>query len=286
MRTRDAFLVALALFGLMLDCAPIAAAEQTFTIAGLKVTEWSNGRASGPQPVIVFSHGFHGCDSQSRFLMEALAEAGYEVFAPNHHDATCDGGESSWREHSNIPFAKPRIWNDNSYRDRADDIRKLIAALQSDDRYRSRLDWTRLGLMGHSLGGYTVLGLAGAWPGWKLHNVKAVLALSPYSQPFIVQNTLHGLSAPVMYQGGTMDFGVTPSIRKNSGAYEQSPPPKYYIEFKGASHFAWTNLGVVAHDEIAAYCVAFMDVYLKGELPSPILSKAMKDVAVLRSNLK
>ena len=32
-------------------------------------------------------------------------------------------------------------------------------------------------LAGHSLGGYTVLALAGAWPSWKLANVRAVLAL-------------------------------------------------------------------------------------------------------------
>jgi pimeloyl-ACP methyl ester carboxylesterase len=140
--------------------------------------------------------------------------------------------------------------------------------------------------MGHSLGGYTVLGLAGAWPSWKLEGVKAALALSPYSQAFLVHKTLQGLSAPVMYQGGTLDFGETPAISKNSGAYEASPPPKYYVEFKGASHFAWTNLGIVAHDEIAAYSVAFMNVYLKGERPSPILSEPMTGVALLRSSLK
>jgi hypothetical protein len=43
------------------------AAEQTVTIAGLKVTVWSQPAAADfKQPVIIFSHGFHGCATQSR----------------------------------------------------------------------------------------------------------------------------------------------------------------------------------------------------------------------------
>jgi dienelactone hydrolase len=37
--------------------------------------------------MIVFSHGFGGCATQSRFLAAALADRGYWVFAPNHKDA-------------------------------------------------------------------------------------------------------------------------------------------------------------------------------------------------------
>jgi hypothetical protein len=77
-----------------------------------------------------------------------------------------------------------------------------------------------------------VLGLCGAWPSWKLPGVKAVLALSPYSQPFVLHRTLKDLSVPVMYQSGTWDYGATPRMNKSLLSYEQSPPPKYYVEFK------------------------------------------------------
>jgi pimeloyl-ACP methyl ester carboxylesterase len=80
-----------------------------------------------------------------------------------------------------------------------------------------------------------------AWPGWKLDGVKAVLALSANVQPFLVRGTLAGLGAPVMYQGGTLDFGITPALHKAMGAYDLSPMPKYYVELKGAGHFAWTD---------------------------------------------
>src|SRR5437879_824972 len=175
--------------------------------------------------------------------MQAFAAAGYLVFAPNHADATCHGGHARWRDAPELPFRSPDDWNDSTYRDRADDIRRLIDVIRSDQRFRDRADLSRLGLAGHSLGGYTVLGLAGAWPSWKLGGVKAVLALSPYGQPFVRHKTLAQLSAPVMYQGGTWDFGITPSINKSMGAYEQSPAPKYYVGFTRATHFAWTNIG-------------------------------------------
>lgn len=267
----------------VLTAAPAQAAEQVVELAGLKVTVWSDAGGSGArQPVIIFSHGFHGCAAQSRFLMEAFASAGYIVFAPNHRDATCGGGESTWRSRSAIPFGRPDQWSDSSYRDRADDIHHLIGAIRTDERFRDRADLSRLGLAGHSLGGYTVLGLGGAWPSWKLEGVKAVLALSPYSQPFLVRDTLKNLDAPVMYQGGTLDFGITPWLDKTQGAYDQSSEPKYFVEFERAGHLAWTNFPSSAHDDIVSYGLAFMNHYVKGEPAASSLTAVVPGVAELR----
>src|SRR5262245_49275084 len=69
------------------------AQDQTVKIGGREVDVWRpRGTASGPQPVIIFSHGFGGCGTQSKFLTQALAEHGYWVFAPNHRDARCGPG--------------------------------------------------------------------------------------------------------------------------------------------------------------------------------------------------
>jgi predicted dienelactone hydrolase len=260
------------------------AAQEAVTLAGLKVTVWFDETLVGTkQPVLIFSHGFHGCATQSRFLTEAFASAGYLVFAPNHRDASCDRGDAPVLSGPKVPFGRPELWNDTTYRDREEDIHRLLQAIASDDRFGPRADLSRLGISGHSLGGYTALGLGGAWPSWKLAGLKAVLALSPYSQPFIVHDRLGGLAAPVMYQGGTRDFGITPSLRKNAGAYEQSPAPKYYVEFDEAGHFAWTNVSETAHDLIVAYSLAFMNHYVKGEPVDPILRDAQPGVARLSS---
>jgi len=110
-----------------------------------------------------------------------------------------------------------------------------------------------------------------------------VLALSPYSQPFIGRGTLHGLGVAVMYQGGTRDFGVTPALEKTEGAYDQSPEPKYLLLIDKAGHFAWTNIGrTVFRKPIVDYSVAFMNRYVKGQPAEPLLSQEQPGIALLR----
>jgi predicted dienelactone hydrolase len=268
----------------LLVAASIArAAERAITAAGLAVTVWQPDREPGEKlPVIVFSHGFHGCATQSRFLATAFAASGYVVFAPNHRDATCAGGSGRLIDRPAVPFAEPRAWDETTYRDRGEDIRRLVAALAADATWQERVDWSRLGLAGHSLGGYTVLGLGGAWPGWKLGGVKAVLALSPYAQPFVAHQTLQGLAAPVMYQGGTRDLGITPALARPMGAYDQSPMPKYFVEFDRAGHLAWADIPSPARGGIIAYSLAFIDRYVKGAKPEAVLTRAASGVAALR----
>ena len=274
----------LLIFAFWIFCAGTTEAGQdSVRLGALDVTVWSKRtEANVKQPVIIFSHGFHGCATQSRFLMESFSADGYLVFAPNHLDATCNGGKGSWFSRAEISFRDPGKWNESTYRDRADDIRRLVGAIGTDNRFRPRTDLSRVALAGHSLGGYTVLGLAGAWPSWKLPGVKAVLALSPYSQPFLLHGTLAALAAPVMYQGGTRDFGTTLALQKTAGAYDQSPEPKYFVEFDKAGHFAWADVGITAHEEIVAYSLAFMNHYVKGESVKQSLTQKIPGVVLIR----
>jgi predicted dienelactone hydrolase len=261
---------------------PAHATERDIKLANLAVTVWEPAAPPpGPRPVVMFSHGFHGCATQTRFLMRALSDAGYIVFAPNHADAVCHGGTSSWIGRPEAAFVHPETWTDATYRDRADDISFLLTTLRADPAWRDKLDFSRLALCGHSLGGYTVLALAGAWPSWRLPGVRAVLAMSPYAQPFLNSHALAGLEAPVMYQGGTLDFGITPFVDKVGGAYDLSSSPKYFVKFSGATHFAWTDFGLRGHAGIVAYALAFFDHALNGA-PEPDLHRKLAGVAELR----
>jgi dienelactone hydrolase len=254
--------------------------EQRETIAGREVLVWAPPDASTPRPVVIFSHGFHGCAQQSRFLTEALARRGYWVFAPNHRDARCGGGRGAGLR-PEVPFRKPERWSDASHADRAEDVRAILGALADGPDPARPLDLGQLALVGHSLGGYTVLGLAGAWESWKLPGVRAVLALSPYAEPFLVHDTLRDLGAPVMYQGGTLDLGITPALRRPGGAYDRSPAPKYFVELGAAGHFAWTDLGGRAHSRILHYGLAFLDRYLRGA-SGDALTRSTPGVSTLR----
>lgn len=257
-------------------------AQERVTLGGRDVVVWSPPLSrSGRQPVLIFSHGFGGCAQQSKFLTEALAAHGYWVFAPNHKDARCNGGKSGGGRPEE-PFGNPQRWTDRSFVDRRDDIRAIQEALATSPEFASRVDLGRLGYVGHSLGGYTVVGLAGGWASWKTAGVKAVLALSPYTQPYLVHRTLGGLAAPVMYQGGTLDFGITPSLRREGGVYDATPSPKYFVDFQRAGHLAWTDLRRDAHEEINAYAIAFLDHYVLGASPAPPLTHPLAGVSELR----
>jgi len=236
--------------------------EESVDLGGFAAVLWFDPVRTGPQPVVVFSHGMYMCPTQSRYLMRALAEDGYFVVAPRHADSNC---QFSLPAISRFGFKPSLMWSETDYRDRAEDIREIIAALGVDHRYASRADLSRLALAGHSLGGYTVLGLGGAWPSWKLAGVRAILALTPYSLPFQRSGGLRHLTAPVMYQAGSLDPVFTLPIELAGGAYDQSPAPKYLVEVDGAAHLAWTDLGISGRDAIVGYAIAFLDRYVKGD---------------------
>ncbi len=204
-------------------------------IGGLHVAVWKPA-GQGKSPLVIFSHGSGGKNTKSRFITEALARSGYLVIAPNHRDSTLTG--ISLRP--DFTFKRASKWDDKMYEARRTDIVNLLAALHGDQDWDSQIDWSRLGLCGHSLGGYTVLGLCGAWPSWKIDGVKAVLGFSPYCQPFVLNGKLGDMAVPAMYQGGTKD-SITQSVVCKGGAFDQTSPPAYFVEFDRAGHLAWTN---------------------------------------------
>ncbi len=269
------------LFGCLLffNWGAYAALQET-DLGGRHVYYWSPA-SEKPAPILIFSHGFGGCGDQTRFLMEQLAAAGYWVFAPNHADALCHTNRT--RSLPATSFDQPFAWHDKTYSDRRDDIVAVLQALKNSPKFKNKIDFTKLGLIGHSLGGYTVMGLAGGWSSWQQPGIKAVLAMSPYAMPFWLQGKLGQIKAPVMLQGGTRDLDITPYLNRFLGIYALAPAPKYYVEFTGADHYAWTNDGSVQKDlteaqlqaqqtAITAYSRAFLDYYVKGNAPSEILT--------------
>lgn len=141
-----------------------------------------------------------------------------------------------------------------------------------------------IGIVGHSLGGYTAHTMVGGWPRWKDHRFKAALLMSPDTLPFSINDPLMDVTVPLMYQGAELDMGITPFPEGAHGAYAQSNPPKYFVKLRGGNHFPWTNTVCAKHNRIAdciqskpeaglikAYGIAFLDSYLKGK-PRPLLT--------------
>lgn len=237
-----------------------------------------------PSPLILFSHGFLGAADQSIFLTEELARQGYIVAAPNHADGLLEKRDKPLPAPN---FGQPEKWDDQKYRDRRDDLVALLDDLlkQNDDPQSflfHRVNSQQVGALGHSLGGYTVIGLAGGWQSWQEPRIKAAAALSPYSLPYTKsgKDAAAAIAVPLMLQGGTLDFGITPFI---SPLYDKLAAPKYFLTLKNETHFGWTNLASLTKSSteviqqgnpqlITEYTVAFFQHHLRGQ-PAELLTQ-------------
>ncbi len=103
----------------------------------------------GRFPLILLSHGSGSRAEGMGWIAAALAERGFIVAGPNHLGTT--SGDST-------PAATPKIW------ERTQDLSAVITSLTEDPRWKASLDPGRIGAFGFSLGGSTVLELAGARP--------------------------------------------------------------------------------------------------------------------------
>lgn len=195
-------------------------------------------------PLIVFSHGLGGCGLQTVFMTEQLARAGYIVVAPDHADAICSvrGGLRKGAQGSEASLIQPETWSDATERDRRDDLAQTLDWMINASPWRPAIDSQKIGGIGHSLGGYTLAGMAGAWPNWKDRRLQSAVLLSPYIQPYLKRRLIENITIPLMYQGAQFDVGITPFVNGMNGALSMGSMTKYYAELKGGSHFEWTNL--------------------------------------------
>jgi predicted dienelactone hydrolase len=102
----------------------------------------------GRRPLILLSHGTGGSGLQMMWLARRLAAAGYIVAAVDHHGNTA--AEDAFDARG---FRLP--W------ERARDLSAMLDQLLAHPRFGEAIDPGRVGAAGFSLGGYTVVALAG-----------------------------------------------------------------------------------------------------------------------------
>ena len=103
--------------------------------------------AAGRFPLVVLSHGLYGNSFNQAWLAVELARAGVIVAAPNHPGTTTFDHD---------PEERAKLWL------RPNDLSRTISAVLDHERFTSAVAPGRIAAIGHSLGGYTVMALAGA----------------------------------------------------------------------------------------------------------------------------
>ncbi len=277
---------------------PTADPETPYDYLRLKGSNAFNGKVSSCTkfPLIVFSHGYSGCGVQSIFLTEELARHGYIVIAPDHDDALCSsrpGGKKLLDNFDLSIFNHPNNWTDKTFFDRREDIGAVIDyALEENSNKSSYLynsiSPEQIGIIGHSLGGYTSLAMVGGWPKWQDNRIKVALLLSPYTKPYFLNKNIKNITVPIMLQGGTLDSTITPLIPE---IYSELGPPKFFLNIKYASHMAWANTVCLTSptasdclksnkraEAIDFYALAFLDKYLKNDSSADQRISEKKDI--------
>lgn len=102
--------------------------------------------ATGEFPLLIFSHGTGGNRFASMWIIEHLVTEGYVVLSLDHY-----GNNSSHK----IPREFLKWW------ERAIDIQYILSEFLADEAWGAKVDPNRIGVFGHSLGGYTSIALAG-----------------------------------------------------------------------------------------------------------------------------
>lgn len=105
---------------------------------------------AGIRPLVLFSHGSGGNVEAMGWLANALVKAGFIVAGPNHPGTT--SGNS-------LPEETPKVWQ------RVGDLSAVIDFMQEDAEWKLHIDADRIGAVGFSLGGTTVMKMAGARTG-------------------------------------------------------------------------------------------------------------------------
>lgn len=275
----------------------------------LTVQYWYPEDSHGTHPLILFSHGSFGVRSSNLSLYRELASHGYVVCAIDHAYqclfTTDTDGKTSWLDRTFMGevFAEDAKSNKlQSYEYyqkwmgvRTRDLSFVIdyslhrAADRNPDLVYTLIDATKIGVMGHSLGGSAALGL-----GRIRRDVSAVIALeSPFlcdvagvrDGEFVWNEEPYPVPALIIYSDSSWDYlNEWPQYAANAKLLANAEAIARSVHVPGAGHFTLTDLALTSplltrmlNGQRAStdtrYCLAtinritlaFLDHYLKGK---------------------
>jgi predicted dienelactone hydrolase len=216
--------------------------------------------ADGKFGLVVISHGSGGDTFAHRDLAMALASAGYVVAAPMHP-------RDNFQDMSGVGSVS--VWTG-----RPKQVSRVIDRVLEDNALGPHIERERIGIVGHSSGGYTALALAGAKPSMNalvqhckgipedarfcsfgggaarqagqkggdipdVHDrrVRAIVLMAPHAALF-ADEALANLAVPVRIYGAERD-DLTPVQYHAERLAKVLAAKAEYVLIKGARHFSF-----------------------------------------------
>ncbi len=254
-------------------------------------------------PIIFFSHGWNGFNSQNAGQALELASRGYVVIGMQHTYGAVTTVFPDGTIAPNNPKALPADRLDPNYEDIArvlvdqwagdmKDTLDFLTEANSDENslFAGKLDLERVGAYGHSTGGGGVIQFCGTDP-----RCKAVLGMDPFMRPVSAEVIASGVSQPSFYmfsQGWRDDkesisnrffWQFHPNVQNSFGV----------ISIDGTKHFDFSDLplfspiapqlglkgplnGARVTEIVNAYLISFFEQTLNGT-PSPLFNGNFDD---------
>lgn len=217
-------------------------------------------------PLAIIAHGLGSSRSDFDYLAEHLASHGYIVAVPEHAGSSNSYQQAFLRGEVDVDVSPVEFYS------RPRDITHLLDRLEEHSEYREIINWSQVGILGHSFGGTTALITSGAPvnldrvqdvcdgnsftlnislflqcrasnlpPGrYDLQDdrIKAVAALNPVTSSVLGVESMQQIEIPTLIIGGTMDFAA-PFIEEQVHPFLWlTTPNKYLATMVNGSHFS------------------------------------------------
>jgi dienelactone hydrolase len=202
---------------------------------------WYPATADGTRarPLVVFSHHSGGNRRSATFLATHLGSHGYLVAALDHSDVVAPELRRGDAESDEQRAARAAGWIAN----RVPDVRFLLDHLIDGAlaELRVGVDPDRIGIVGHSFGGWTALAAAGAD-----RRLRAVVALAPAGssrrRPGIIPVTMtfdRAREVPTLYLVAEQDTALPLDGMRE--LFERTSPPRRMVILRRADHLHFVD---------------------------------------------
>jgi predicted dienelactone hydrolase len=243
----------------------VTIAGENFAFFGIPAVKDAIPEA-GRHPLVVISHGFGGSWRNQSWLAAELVRKGYIVASPNHPGTTT---------FDRRPSEAAKLW------ERPLDIGHVVDALVGDPALAGDIAENRIAAIGHSLGGWTVMEVAGArfdterlktecgtYPDMiaceffsmfgmsdtpenrtrhlddsRDARIKAVVSLDLGLARGFTPESLASIAAPVLILSGETDIQRIPAKLESGYLAENLPAASLrYVPIADATHFSFMQL--------------------------------------------
>lgn len=251
--------------------------EDVKEVDSIRVHAISNAQISQQKnafPLIIASHGYYATRFNLTALSEELASNGYVVAAIDHTNGCAitqfpDGRIERWK-----PLTKAEETSDEFYEHfkkridiRTADIRFVVDQLtklnSNDNFFANKIDVNKIGLMGHSLGGETVLHATLADD-----RIGAVAALDPFPAGNLLPDTF---SKPFLLMLAEKNhwIGLKSSEKKKDELKSQDEKHKKLctkkVAIEKSNHIIFTDFALFNHFKLFEKIPADAEWIRKGE---------------------